>query len=93
MSQAEQEGRIERLGDLARLCEALDHDYRDGTLSDYYRDVEIRTDWGREQRKRGDTSGTPGRLLEAAAKELDPWGTAPELTSCRGLFEYLDDVE
>src|SRR5690606_15998470 len=37
--------RADKLADLDDMCKALDHDYVDGTLSDYYGDVQPRTAW------------------------------------------------
>lgn len=83
----------DKLADLDALCEALDHDYIDGTLSDYYRDVEPRTDWGKAQRDAGNQAMQPGRLLEKAVAELAPHAKDPGLEHCRKLLDYLDDVE
>jgi hypothetical protein len=85
--------RADKLADLDELCAALDHDYVDGTLSDYYATVEMRSAWGKAQRAAGDASITPGRLLEKAVEELSPGAQAPELGHCRTLLDYLDDVE
>jgi hypothetical protein len=85
--------RADKLADLDALCKALDHDYVDGTLSDYYRDVEPRTEWGKAQRKAGNESMQPGRLLEKAVAELSPDAKDPALEHCRKLLDYLDDVE
>lgn len=81
-----------KLADLDDLCKALDHDYVDGTLSDYYRGIEPRTAWGKAQRDAGNESMKPGRLLEKAVAELSEGG-APALEHCRKLLDYLDDVE
>ncbi|MCA9687866.1 MAG: hypothetical protein KC457_37255, partial [Myxococcales bacterium] len=48
--------RADKLADLDELCAAVDHDYKDGTLGDYYAKVEMRTDWGRAQRDAGNES-------------------------------------
>ncbi len=82
-----------KLADLDALCAAVDRDYVDGTLSDYYAKVEPKTEWGREQKRAGNESITPGHLLEKAVAELSPGGTGPELESCRKLLDYLDEVE
>lgn len=84
--------RADKLADLDALCKALDHDYVDGTLSDYYRDVEPRTEWGKAQREAGNQSIQPGRLLEKAVAELAPTAAEP-VEHCRKLLDYLDDVE
>jgi hypothetical protein len=85
--------RADKLVDLDDLCEALDRDYVDGTLSDYYRDIEPRTEWGKAQRDAGNESIQPGRLLEKAVAELSPAAKDPALEHCRKLLDYLDDVE
>ena len=83
-----------KLADLEQLCAALDRDYGDGTLSDYYGKLVMRSDWGRRQKAAGDESITPGRLLEAAVAELSPPGQIDaRLPSCARLLDYLDDVE
>lgn len=83
--------RADKLADLDAMCKALDHDYVDGTLTDYYRDIEPRTEWGKAQRDAGNESIKPGRLLEQAVEQLSPG--ANELPNCRKLLDYLDDVE
>jgi hypothetical protein len=85
--------RADKLADLEDLCKALDRDYVDGTLSDYYRDIEPRTEWGKAQRKAGNESMQPGRLLEKAVAELSADTKDPALEHCRKLLDYLDDVE
>jgi hypothetical protein len=85
--------RPSKLADLDDLCKALDHDYVDGTLSDYYRGIEPRTAWGKAQRDAGNESVQPGRLLEKAVTELSPGAEDPALEHCRKLLDYLDDVE
>ncbi len=85
--------RADKLADLDAMCKALDHDYVDGTLTDYYRDIEPRTEWGKAQRDAGNESIKPGRLLESAVAELSPGANDPALTNCRKLLDYLDDVE
>lgn len=89
---AEDPQRADKLADLDALCKALDHDYIDGTLSDYYRDVELRTDWGKAQRDAGNVSIQPGRLLEKAVAELSPTAAEP-IEHCRKLLDYIDDLE
>lgn len=83
----------DKLADLDDMCKALDHDYDDGTLTDYYRDIEPRTAWGKAQRDAGNQSIQPGRLLEKAVAELSPGAKDPALEHCRKLLDYLDDVE
>jgi hypothetical protein len=85
--------RGDKLADLEDLCKALDRDYVDGTLSDYYRDIEPRTEWGKAQRDAGNESMQPGRLLEKAVAELSADTKDPALEHCRKLLDYLDDVE
>ena len=85
--------RADKLADLDELCAAVDHDYKDGTLGDYYAKVEMRTDWGRAQRDAGNESIQPARLLEKAVAALDPEGKEPALGHCRTLLDYIDDVE
>jgi len=85
--------RADKLADLDALCAAVDHDYKDGTLGDYYAKVELRTDWGRAQRDAGNESIQPARLLEKAVAALDPKGEEPALGHCRTLLDYIDDVE
>jgi hypothetical protein len=82
-----------KLRDLDELCEAVDHDYGDGTLGDYYADVKPRTAWGKAQMKAGNESIQPGRLLEKAVAELSPGAKHPSLAHCRKLLDYLDEVE
>ncbi len=80
------------IADLERMCAAVDHDYVDGTLSDYFADTKSETTWGRELQARADESTTPGRELLRAARSR---GWTPQLgaPSCVRLFDYLDDVE
>jgi hypothetical protein len=85
--------RADKLADLDAMCKALDHDYIDGTLTDYYRDIQPKTEWGKAQKQAGDASIQPGRLLEKAVAELSPDAKDPALTNCRKLLDYLDDVE
>lgn len=85
--------RAAKLADLDVLCAAIDHDYKDGTLGDYYAKVEPTTAWGKAQRDAGNASVTPGRLLEQAVAELSPGASDPALGNCRTLLDYLDDVE
>lgn len=75
------------------MCAAVDKDYIDGTLSDYFAGLEATSAWGKSLRTRADESPTPGRVLEAAARERG-WAAGSNMApSCAKLFEYLDDVE
>lgn len=85
--------RADKLRDLDDMCKAVDHDYADGTLRDYYSGLKLRTDWGLGLRQAGDVSTQPGRALERAAAELSVSATDPALEHCRKLFDYLDEVE
>jgi hypothetical protein len=80
-----------KLADLDDMCKALNRDYGDGTLGDYYAGLELRTNWGKQQIAAGNESMQPGRLLERAIVELAPGSDA--LGHCRKLLEYLDEVE
>ena len=75
------------------MCAAVDHDYNDGTLSDYFRGLTCQTPWGQELRARADESITPARLLLAAAKAGGLKESDGRLPACVRLFEYIDDVE
>jgi hypothetical protein len=85
--------------DVELLCAALNHDYIDGTLSDYYRDVRPTTALGRELRETGNASITPGRALSLALRDYAT--THPVAASwpddampqCAQLFEELGDLE
>jgi hypothetical protein len=83
----------DKLADLDALCKALDHDYIDGTLSDYYRGIEPRTEWGKAQRDAGNESIKPARLLEKAVADLAVDAEDPGIPHCRKLLDYIDDVE
>lgn len=85
--------RADKLADLNDMCGALNHDYDDGTLTDYYRDVKPRTEWGKAQREAGNKAMQPGRLLEKAVAELSPGARGPALEHCRKLLDYIDEVE
>lgn len=75
------------------MCAALDHDYVDGTLSDYYAGVKPATSWGQQVKKAGDAADQPGRHLEGEAKALIE-GSELELPApCTKLFDVLDDLE
>jgi len=77
-----------RDAELAKMCQSLHDDYGDGTLSDFFSDLEITSAWARDLSKRAQASITPGRVLAAAAPQ-DTALPAP----CRRLFEELDDLE
>jgi hypothetical protein len=81
----------DKLTDLDAMCQALNRDYGDGTLGDYYAGLEPRTTWGKQQIAAGNESMQPGRLLERVIVELAPGSGA--LTHCSKLLEYLDEVE
>ncbi|GEM_PF-3641707 len=81
------------LADLDNLCAALDKDYIDGTLSDYYARTMPRTVWGKALRIAGSASVQPARALEKELKDVDPNGTSAKLPHCHILLEYIDDVE
>lgn len=81
-----------KLDDLDAMCKALNRDYSDGTLGDYYADVKPATAWGKQQRAAGNESIKPGRLLEQAVAELG-LTSAETPEHCRKLLDYLDDVE
>jgi hypothetical protein len=85
--------RADKLADLDAMCKALNHDYDDGTLTDYYRDIQPKTAWGKKLREAGNESIQPGRLLEKAMTELSAGANEPALGNCRTLLDYLDDVE
>jgi hypothetical protein len=83
-----------KLADLDAMCEALNRDYGDGTLGDYYAGLVPRTDWGKQQIAAGNATIQPGRLLERAVAELAPGDPLDDrLGHCRKLLEYLDEVE
>ena len=81
------------VADLEAMCAAVDRDYDDGTLSDYFAGLRTTSAWGARLRARADESTTPGRILEEAARAVGVTDSTPGLTACRRLFEYLDDVE
>jgi hypothetical protein len=82
-----------KLADLDAMCEALNRDYGDGTLGDYYVGLVPRTDWGKQQIAAGNATIQPGRLLERAVAELAPGEQTNGLVHCRKLLDYLDEVE
>jgi hypothetical protein len=72
----------DKLADLDDMCKALNRDYGDGTLGDYYAGFEPRTSWGKQQITAGNESTQPGRLLERAMVELSaPVSGAGELSA------------
>ena len=81
------------LADLEAMCAAVDHDYNDGTLSDYFRGLECQSDWGKSLRKEADESVSPGRLLLARANEHGLQLDAQHAPACARLAGYIDDVE
>jgi len=89
---ADPRGAAER-ADLDHLCAALDHDYIDGTLSDYYGEVEPVTDWGNEVRDAGNEADLPGRHLQKEAKAFTDATGEPMPASCTELFAQLEDLE
>lgn len=82
-----------KLADLDAMCQAVDRDYGDGTLGDYYAGLVPKTEWGKQQIAAGNATIQPGRLLEQAVKQLAPGGQLDQLAHCRKLLDYLDDVE
>ena len=88
------EARGDHFADLETLCAALNRDYVDGTLTDYYHDLTLKTEFGAELRRRGEDSMKPGRILEAGRKKLGerPSGDPPT-PACDQLFDELDDLE
>jgi hypothetical protein len=82
-----------RVADLETMCERVEHDYNDGTLTDYFSGLKVGTDWGNAVLRRGDASTQPGRVLEAAADELGYTPEPNERSACGRLFDVLDDLE
>ena len=85
--------RAAKLADLETLCAALNKDYVDGTLSDYFADIELKTAWGKQARKEGSDADQPGRFLEKQIETLSPKAADPALPACRELLDYIDEVE
>lgn len=83
----------ERLADLDAMCAALDHDYKDGTLGDYYADVEPKTEWGTAVMEAGNKADQPARHLEGEVAKIEAGADHPALPACKTLMEYIDDVE
>jgi hypothetical protein len=82
-----------QIADLEAMCAAVDHDYNDGTLSDYFKGLACQTAWGEELRERADESTTPGRVLLQAAKQAGLSNTDTRTPACARIFDYIDDVE
>ncbi len=74
------------------LCKALNHDYIDGTLTDYYGRVSPTTERGRLAREVGNASVTPGRDLIRAFTDLLGPDHVPG-PHCRELVEQIDELE
>ena len=70
------------------MCRSLHDDYGDGTLSDFFSELEITSRWGKDLAARARASITPGRVLAAHAPSNS--ALPPE---CQRLFEELDDLE
>ncbi|MEZ4383101.1 MAG: hypothetical protein R3A79_17370 [Nannocystaceae bacterium] len=89
------EPRGDRFADLEVLCAALNKDYVDGTLTDYYGALKgkMTTAFGDDLRRRGEASMEPGRILEAARKTLGDAAGDPATPACDKLFDELDDLE
>ena len=83
------------IADFEKLCAALNHDYIDGTLTDYYKDVKPRTVVGAKARKEGEAADKPGRALAASIQAFLGSGVAPgeDMPECRKLLDELDDLE
>ncbi len=81
------------LADLELLCAALRRDYVDGTLTDYYAGLAPTTALGQDLRRRGEETMRPGRLLQAAARDLAIPAGDPAIPACNALFDDLDDLE
>jgi len=81
--------------DFEALCKALNHDYIDGTLTDYYGRVAPTTALGRKVRSEGNDSVTPGRdLLAALTKFLGPGNSPdPQMPHCMELIDQIDELE
>ena len=76
------------LAELTDMCRSLHDDYGDGTLSDFFSELEITSRWGKDLAARARASITPGRVLAAHAPSNS--ALPPE---CQRLFEELDDLE
>ncbi len=74
------------------LCKALNHDYIDGTLTDYYGRVSPQTELGKQVKAAGNDSVTPGRDLIAAFTKLLGKGNTPG-PHCAELVEQIDELE
>ncbi|MEZ4448075.1 MAG: hypothetical protein R3B09_01265 [Nannocystaceae bacterium] len=87
------EPRADRFADLELLCAALRRDYVDGTLTDYYRGLRPRTAFGADLLRRGEASMHPGRLLEAALRDMAKKPGDPATPACDALVGELDELE
>ncbi len=88
------DARVDQFTDLETLCTALNKDYVDGTLTDYYQHLSLKTAFGKDLRRRGEASMKPGRILEAGLKKLGrSEANDPATPACAQLFDELDDLE
>lgn len=85
--------RADEIADLDRLCAALNEDYVDGTLSDYFEGLTMKTKWGADVMAKGNDADQPGRFLEKTIEALSPEAADPGLPACRKLLDYIDEVE
>jgi hypothetical protein len=85
--------RADKIADLDRLCAALNEDYVDGTLSDYFKGLTMKTQWGADVMAKGNDADQPGRFLETTIETLSPKAADPGLPACRKLLDYIDEVE
>ncbi len=57
----------------------------------------MKTAFGKDLRRRGESSMSPGRILEAGLKNLrqghDKSAGEPAIPACTQLFDELDDLE
>ena len=88
----------DKFADLETLCAALNKDYVDGTLTDYYQNLSLTTAFGKDLRRRGEASMKPGRILEAGLASLKKTlgqdnADDPATPACAQLFDELDDLE
>lgn len=81
--------------DFEALCKALNHDYIDGTLTDYYGRVTPTTALGRKVRTEGNASVTPGRdLIAALTTFLGPdHPPGSQMPHCNELIDQIDELE
>lgn len=85
--------RADEIEDLERLCAALNRDYGDGTLGDYFADLQMKTKWGAQVMAEGNQADRPGRFLQSKIESLSPGAADPKLDACRELLDYIDEVE